>query len=86
MASATATLNVKVPEKLEKELDRFMEENPGYMSRSEAVRDAIRHLLKEQAEEPRLSDEVLEDIAVSNKQFEEGKTVSHEELRERLRA
>lgn len=80
---ASATLNVKVPKELELELDKFMEENPGYMSRSEAVRDAIRHLLDEQ--EPRLSDELLEDIEISNKQFKEGKTVSHEELKERLR-
>ena len=41
------TLNVKVPDEMEDELIRYMKENPGYMNRSELVRDALRHLISQ---------------------------------------
>jgi len=41
-----STLNVKIPDEMEAELETFLDENPYYLNRSELVRDALRHLLE----------------------------------------
>lgn len=40
-----STLNVKVPDGMEEEIDAFLEAHPQYLNRSELVRDALRHML-----------------------------------------
>lgn len=67
-----STLNVKIPDEMADELEAFLDDHPGYMNRSELVRDAIRHLLAE----PRLSHRTLEDDRVSRKQIESGEVVA----------
>lgn len=71
-----STLNVKIPEGMEEDLQEFLEENPHYLNKSEAVRDALRHLLNSQ----QLSDWAREDVRVSRGQIEDGETVALDEL------
>jgi Arc/MetJ-type ribon-helix-helix transcriptional regulator len=71
-----STLNVKIPDEMEEDLETFLEDHPHYLNRSELVRDALRHLIDSQS----LSDRALEDIQVSRKQIEAGKTVSLENV------
>lgn len=40
-----ATLNVKVPDGMEEEIEAYLEEHPRYLNKSELVRDALRHVL-----------------------------------------
>lgn len=40
-----STLNVKIPDGMEADLESFLEENPQYLNKSELVRDALRHVL-----------------------------------------
>jgi Arc/MetJ-type ribon-helix-helix transcriptional regulator len=40
-----STLNVKLPEGMEAEIEVFLEEHPRYMNKSELARDALRHML-----------------------------------------
>lgn len=39
------TLNVKIPDEMEDDIEAFLEHNPHYLNRSELVRDALRHML-----------------------------------------
>jgi len=71
-----STLNVKIPDEMEDDLEEFIEEHPHYLNKSELVRDAIRHLLVSQ----RLSDWAREDVRVSRKQIEAGETVTLDDL------
>lgn len=78
---ASSTLNVKLPEGLEREVDEFLREHPRYMNKSEFVRDAIRHLMEETP--VTLSEETLEVIERGKDQVEseEGRTL--DEVRSR---
>lgn len=72
-------IDVRVPVSLLEEIDAEFERR-GYTSRSEAIRDALRAW----ADPPvRLSDEMLEDLAVSRQQRERGETRSLEEVAEK---
>lgn len=53
-----ATLNVKVPDGMEADIEAFLAEHPHYLNKSEFVRDAIRHLLAE----PKLSDDAVAQV------------------------
>lgn len=39
------TLNVKIPDEMEGDIEAFLEANPHYMNKSELVRDALRHVI-----------------------------------------
>lgn len=71
-----STLNVKVPDEMENDIQDFLEGHPHYLNKSELVRDAIRHLIGSQG----LSDRAREDIRVSREQIEAGETVGLEDL------
>jgi len=71
-----STLNVKVPDEMDDDIDAFLEDHPHYLNKSELVRDAVRHLL----EAPRLTDRAHEDIQVSRQQIERGQTVALDDL------
>lgn len=70
------TLNVKVPEEMEDDIEAYLEAHPHYMNRSELVRDALRHLLAD----PPLADWVHDDIDDAREQIERGETVSLDDL------
>ena len=71
-----STLNVKIPDEMEDDLEAFLEEHPHYLNRSELVRDALRHMI----ESPTLSERAREDIRVSREQIEAGKTVPLDDI------
>lgn len=73
-------IDVRVPQSLIDTIDEEYEKR-GYTSRSEAIRDALRTW----ADPPvRLSEEILEDLAISRKQRERGDTHTADEVRDRL--
>lgn len=63
-----ATLNVKVPDEMEADIEAFLAEHPHYLNKSELVRDAIRHLIAE----PRLSPDVLAKVRAGREQIDRG--------------
>lgn len=67
------SINLKVPDGMEDELDEYVEESGMYLNQSEAVRDAIRRLFEEKPVQ--LSERTLEDDRVSREQIESGDTV-----------
>lgn len=71
-----STLNVKIPDEMEADLQAYLEENPHYLNKSELVRDALRHMI----ESPSLSDRAREDVRVSREQIESGRTVALDDL------
>ena len=71
-----STLNVKIPDGMENDLQAYLESHPHYINKSELVRDALRHMI----ESPPLSDQAREDIRVSREQIETGDTVALEDL------
>jgi Arc/MetJ-type ribon-helix-helix transcriptional regulator len=73
-------INVRVPESLLQRIDDEWERR-GYSSKSEAIRDALRHWVTPPAT---LSEETLDALEVSREQAERGETVSVAEARERL--
>ncbi|QLH77041.1 hypothetical protein HZS55_06915 [Halosimplex rubrum] len=40
-----STLNVKVPDEMEDDIEEFLERHPHYLNKSELVRDALRHVI-----------------------------------------
>lgn len=76
----TTKIDVRVPTTMIEEIDEEYERR-GYTSRSEAIRDALRDWLNPSVE---LSDEILDELAVSREQREDGETVSAADARERL--
>ena len=70
------TLNVKVPDEMDDDLEAFLEDHPHYLNKSELVRDALRHLI----ETPRLSDRTLEDDRVSRQQIESDDVVALDDV------
>lgn len=60
-ASVTmATLNVKVPDPMDDDIEAYLEEHPHYLNKSELVRDALRHLLGTPALSPDVARQVRE--------------------------
>lgn len=41
-----STLNVKIPDEMEDDIETFLERNPHYLNKSELVRDAVRHMIE----------------------------------------
>lgn len=39
------TLNVKIPDEMEADIESYLDANPHFMNKSELVRDALRHRL-----------------------------------------
>ena len=72
-------IDVRVPAQLLESIDDEYAER-GYTTRSEAVRDALRAWVDPPV---RLSDEILEDLAVSREQRERGETVALDEVAEK---
>ena len=68
----TTKIDVRVPTPLLERIDEEYERR-GYTSRSEAVRDALRTWVDPPV---RLTDDILEDLAVSRDQRERGETQS----------
>lgn len=63
-----ATLNVKVPDEMEADIETFLTEHPYYLNKSELVRDAIRHLIAA----PELSAEVRSKVREGRAQVARG--------------
>lgn len=76
-----ASINVKIPEAMEGEIERFLNGHPYYLNKSELVRDAIRHLISEKR---RLSKGTLRVIEKGKKQVETGEGMTLEKVREEL--
>lgn len=75
----TTKIDVRVPTHLIEQIDDEYAER-GYTSRSEAIRDALRAWVDPPV---RLSDDLLEDLAVSREQRERGETRSLDEVAEK---
>lgn len=70
------TLNVKIPDEMEDDLEEFLKDHPHYLNKSELVRDALRHLIVSQ----RLSEWAREDVRVSRREIDAGETVALDDL------
>lgn len=79
---STTKIDVRVPRQLLEQIDEEYVER-GYTSRSEAIRDALRAWVDPPI---RLSEAVLEDLAVSRAQRERGETRSLDEVAEKYGA
>ncbi|WP_245625914.1 ribbon-helix-helix domain-containing protein, partial [Haloparvum sedimenti] len=73
-------INVRVPRALLTQIDEVWEER-GYANKSEFIRDALRDAVTPPTQ---LSEEALQHLTESREQREQGKTVSHEDVKERL--
>ncbi len=73
-----SSINVKIPDGMDDDIDEFLEDHPHYMNRSEFVRDTIRRFLEERHLE--LSEQTIEDARVSRQQIEDGDVVSLDDL------
>lgn len=71
-----STLNVKIPDEMEADIEAFLEDHPHYLNKSELARDAIRHLL----DSPRLSQRTREDDRVSREQIDSGDVVALDDV------
>ncbi|MFT4922499.1 MAG: Arc/MetJ-type ribon-helix-helix transcriptional regulator [Haloarculaceae archaeon] len=71
-----STLNVKIPDEMDDDLETFLAEHPHYLNKSELVRDALRHMIDSQ----QLADWAREDVRVSRDQIAEGDTVALDDL------
>lgn len=76
-----ASINIKVPEAMESEIENFLNGHPYYLNKSEFVRDAIRHLI---SEERRLSKETLQVIEEGKDQVDKGEGLTLEEVKDEL--
>lgn len=74
-------INVKVPDEMERQIDRYIEETGQYINRSELIRDALRRRMEDKAP---LSAETLERIEQSRADMREDRTHSIDEVREYL--
>lgn len=72
-------VNLRLPEEFLDAMDERWQEQ-GYNSRSEFMREALRDAVYG----TRLSNRALEDLLASERQFEEGETVSAEDAREQF--
>ncbi|ELZ12022.1 hypothetical protein C479_06237 [Halovivax asiaticus JCM 14624] len=71
-----STLNVKIPDEMEDDLETFLEDHPHYLNKSELARDALRHLL----DSPRLSQRTLADDRLSREQIDAGDVVALDDV------
>jgi Arc/MetJ-type ribon-helix-helix transcriptional regulator len=77
--SEMTKIDVRVPKQLVEQIDEKYAER-GYTSRSGAIRDALRAWVDPPV---RLSDEILEDLATSRRQREQGETKPLSEVAEK---
>ncbi len=63
-----ATLNVKVPDEMVKEIDAYLIEHPYYLNKSDLVRDTVRRLITGQ----RLAPEILSKVREGRAQVARG--------------
>jgi Arc/MetJ-type ribon-helix-helix transcriptional regulator len=75
------SINVKIPKRMEGEIELFLKNHPYYLNKSELVRDAIRHILSENR---RLSKETLQIIKEGKQEVEEGKGLSLKQVKKEL--
>jgi len=75
------SLNVKIPNDMEDEINKFLESHPYYMNKSELVRDALRHIMYE---ERKLSEETLKVIEKGKEQIERDEGSTLDQVREEL--
>jgi len=73
-------INMRVPTELLEQIEEEWERR-GYSSKSEAIRDPLRSWVNPPV---KLSEEILDDLAVSREQRKRGETVPADEVRERL--
>jgi metal-responsive CopG/Arc/MetJ family transcriptional regulator len=73
-------INVRVPQSLLAQIDEIWEER-GYANKSEFIRDALRDAVSPPTQ---LSEKALEHLAESREQREQGETVSHGDVKDRL--
>ena len=71
-----STLNVKVPDEMDDDIETFLETHPHYLNKSELVRDALRHLI----EQPQLAERTLADDRVSREQIENDDVVALDDV------
>ena len=71
-----STLNVKIPDEMEDDIETFLEDHPHYLNKSELARDALRHLL----DAPRLSRRTLKDDRISREQIEADDVVALDDV------
>lgn len=71
-----STLNVKIPDEMEDDIETFLEDHPHYLNKSELARDALRHLL----DSPQLSQRTLNDDRVSREQIDDGDVVALDDV------
>ena len=76
-----ASINVKIPKAMEKEINRYLKKHPYYLNKSELVRDAIRHILNEKRQ---LSKETLNVIDQGKEEVKKGKGLSLQQVKEEL--
>jgi Arc/MetJ-type ribon-helix-helix transcriptional regulator len=75
------SLNVKIPNEMEDEINKFLESHPYYMNKSELVRDALRHIMYE---ERTLSEKTLKVIEKGKEQIKKDEGTTLEQVREEL--
>jgi len=75
-SNTMSTLNVKIPDEMEDDIEAYIDAHPHYLNKSELVRDAVRHMLVQ----PPLAEWAEEDIEVSREQVGRGETVALEDL------
>lgn len=73
------SLNVKIPNEMENEINKFLESHPYYMNKSELVRDALRHIMYE---ERKLSEETLKVIEKGKEQVEKDEGATLDQVKE----
>lgn len=73
-------INVRVPRTLLSQIDEVWKER-GYANKSEFIRDTLRDAVNPPTQ---LSEEALHHLAESRDERTQGKTISHDEVKERL--
>ena len=73
------SLNVKIPNEMEDEINKFLESHPYYMNKSELVRDALRHIMYE---ERTLSEKTLKVIEKGKEQIKKDEGTTLEKVKE----
>jgi Arc/MetJ-type ribon-helix-helix transcriptional regulator len=76
------SITVKVPDDLEADLEEYAVESGQFMNQSELVRTALRRYFEDHP--LRLSEWSRREIEISERQIENGETVSHDEVKRRL--
>lgn len=77
-----SSVNVKLPDGLERDMNEYIEDAGHHMNSSELVRDALREYLEER--QAKLSIETLERIEQSKRELARGEGMTVAEVREDL--